>query len=187
MGNDQARFFTMLLNGGVLGGRRILQAATVHKWCFQNLLPLPGALGKHRRTGTPWSGWSALGERGMKRTGRDPRPSSSEYEEGEVAMGGTAQTMWSINPVRDQVTLFFTQDLDRELWRPDSSTTMKASPENFTAAARATAPRDAVSAARRRERLGTRGRVVSAAKRIRSASATACTPLKRARKSLRGR
>merc|ERR1712232_1467547 len=146
----------MILNGGVLGCHRILQVPTVETWCFQDLLPLPGARGKRKRTGTPWSGWSALGERGMKRSKRDPKPLSDEYEEGEVAMGGAAQTMWSINPVRDQVTLFFTQALDSDLWRPDFTTskgTVKVSPENLTAAARATAPRQETTAALRRERL----------------------------------
>merc|ERR1712227_551258 len=109
-----------------------------------------------RRTGQPWSGWNVLGERGMKRTRRDPAPKSDEYEEGEVAMGGAANTIWSINPIRDTMTLFFTQALDSFLWRPDEAAgdgTFKCSPENFTVAARAIAPRDPATAAIRRERL----------------------------------
>jgi len=151
--SDQARFHTMILNGGVLGCHRILQLSTVERWCFEDLLPLPGARGKRRRTGIPWSGWSALGERGLKRTKRDPKPLSDEYEEGEVAMGGVASTMWSVNPERDQMTLFFAQTLDGDAWRPDHSTSsgMQASSDNFVVAARATAGRDAAAAAARRK------------------------------------
>lgn len=159
--SDQARFFTMILNGGVLGKHRILQTSTVQEWCLEDLLPHPGATGKRRGTGQPWSGWSALGERGMKRVKRDPDPKSDEYEEGEVAMGGVAQTTWSINPVRDTVHLFFTQALDSDLWRPDKLTkrgVSKASPENFTSAARAIAPRDGNAAALRRESLNSSGK-----------------------------
>jgi CubicO group peptidase (beta-lactamase class C family) len=154
--SDQAKFFTILLNGGVLGRHRILQASTVDKFCFQDLLPLPGATGKRRRTGQPWSGWSALGERGMKRTNRDPTPKSDEYEEGEIAMGGAANTMWSINPMRDTVTLFFTQALDSYPWQPDEQKSdgfFKVCPANFTVAARAIAPRDPAAAALRRQSL----------------------------------
>mmetsp|Transcript_160375 Transcript_160375/g.292876 ORF Transcript_160375/g.292876 Transcript_160375/m.292876 type:complete len:530 (-) Transcript_160375:203-1792(-) len=174
--SDQAKFFTMLLNGGVLGDCRILQTSTVHEWCFTDLLPLPGATGKHLKNGQPWSGWSALGERGQRRTKRDPMPKSDEYEEGEVAMGGAANTTWSVNPVRDTVTLFFTQALDSYLWRPDAEAGCwrepqiadlgqvgtggvgaEPSPENFTAAVRAVAPRDSQAALQRRMSLSAHG------------------------------
>jgi CubicO group peptidase (beta-lactamase class C family) len=154
--SDMARFFTMILNGGVLGNHRILQTSTVHEWCFKDLLALPHATGKKRRTGQCWSGWSALGERGMKRIKRDPKPKSDEYEEGEVAMGGAAQTTWSVNPVRDTVQLFFTQALDSDLWRADRTTksgATKASPGNLTAALRKAIQRDGETAALRRGSL----------------------------------
>merc|ERR1712167_269688 len=92
----------------------------------------------------------------MKRLKRDPTPKSDEYEDGEVAMGGVAQTTWSINPVRDTVQLFFTQSLDGDLWPPDKQTkagSVKASLANLTAATRSVAPRDADAAAKRRECL----------------------------------
>lgn len=156
---DQARFFTMVLNGGVLGSRRILQTSTVETWCFKDLLPLPGATGKRKKTGAPWSGWSALGERGMKRLKGDSTPALDEYEEGEVAMAGVAQTTWSVNPIRDTVQLFFTQSLDSDLWRPDKTTKSGravASAENFTVAARTVAPRDSEAALLRRRSLSGR-------------------------------
>merc|ERR1719221_2024721 len=100
-------------------------------------------------------------------------------------MGGVAQTMWSINPVRDQVSLFFTQALDSELWRPDSKTRtggMKASPENFTVAARATAPRQQASAHLRRERLGASARGATTPKmaRARTTAKKVCRKFRRA-------
>ena len=72
--------------------------------CFQDLLPLPGVRGKRKRTGTSWSGWSALGERGMKRTKRDPKPLSDEYEEGEVAMWGWGEE-GQLGNGREQVSI----------------------------------------------------------------------------------
>jgi len=153
---DQARFFTMLLNGGVLNKNRILKETTLQEWAFENLLPLPGSRGKHRRTGCGWTGWSALGERGMKRTKTDPKARFDDYEEGEVAMGGAANTYWSVNPVRDQVTLWFSQALDSDSWGGDRTTKAgvdKPSPDNFTAAARLVAPRRADEALARRKRL----------------------------------
>lgn len=152
--SDQARFFTMLLNGGVLRHTRILQEETVQKWCFENLLPL--AEGRRRNSGQGWNGWSALGERGMKRTPTDPIANLDEYEDGEVAMGGVANTFWSVNPVRDQVTLWFTQTLDSDAWGGDRTTKagiQKPSPDNFTAAARTIAPRQPDDALVRRKRL----------------------------------
>lgn len=162
--SDQARFFTMILNGGVLGDTRILQAFTVETWLFTDLLPLPGVRGKPRGTGGPWSGWSALGEVGMQRKKRDPTPTSDEYEQGQVAMGGVANTIWSVNPVRDMVTLCFTNAIDSELWKPDlvkgtvsekgkMAKATRICPANFAVATRAVASRDAISASLRRESL----------------------------------
>lgn len=166
--SDNALFFTMLLNGGVLNGRRILQEATMQEWGFSNLLPLPGSRGKIRRTGSGWTGWSALGERGMKRWKRDNEPNMDDYEDGEIAMGGCANTYWSINPVRDTVTLWFSQALDSDAWPGDYWTKKgirKANACNFTVAARAVAPRNAAAAALRRKRLSSSSEAVPAAKR----------------------
>lgn len=141
----------MILNGGILGDRRLLSVATVEAWCFRNLLPLPEVRGKLRRSGEPWSGWSALGEVGQRRRKGDNPQMCDDYEEGEVGMGGAANTFWSVNPVRDQVTLWFSQTLDTEPWR--GTGTSWVSPENFFVAARSLAPRQAEEAASRRGRL----------------------------------
>lgn len=190
--SDQAVFFTMLLNGGVLNGRRLLQTQTVEDWGFKNLLPLPGARGKSRRTGVGWSGWSAFGERGMARWKGDPAPNTDDYEDGEVAMGGTANTMWSVNPVRDQVTLFFTQALDSDLWggdRTNSKDQKVASPDNFTAAARSIAPPKAFQATLRRKRLNANNASANASPRKRNSpdkKTDETSPRKRLRAAVSG-
>jgi len=157
---DQTRFFTMLLNGGVLGECRLLKAETVEEWCFQDVLPRQEVKGKIRRSGAGWSGWSSLGEVGKRRWKHDGPPMCDDYEEGEVGMGGAANTVWSVNPVRDQVTLWFSQSLDTDPWR--GTGTQWSSPENFVTAARRLAPRRPREAAARRAHLARKPREGSA-------------------------
>eukprot|EP00927_Polykrikos_kofoidii_P071002 TRINITY_DN6734_c0_g1_i2.p1 TRINITY_DN6734_c0_g1~~TRINITY_DN6734_c0_g1_i2.p1 ORF type:complete len:499 (-),score=61.55 TRINITY_DN6734_c0_g1_i2:150-1646(-) len=169
---DQALFFTMLLNGGVVNGVRILQTSTLEEWGFKNLLALPGALGKVRRTGGGWSGWSVLGERGMKRWKRDAKPNTDDYEDGEIAMGGCANTFWSVNPERDQVSLWFSQTLDSDAWgldRVSAAGVTRSSPDNMTVMARSIAPRNGLAAALRRKRLSANDAEKSSTKRRRFA------------------
>merc|ERR1712014_365886 len=93
---------------------------------------------------------------GNRRYKRDPEANTDDYEDGEVAMGGAANTYWSVNPVRDQMTLFFAQTLDDAVWDGDRVTKAgrrRPSPDNMTAAARLLAPRDGEAAFERRKRL----------------------------------
>lgn len=150
--SDQARFFTMLLNGGILNGHRILQNSTVSEWCFRNILPRPDVMGNRApATGGTWAGWSVLGEVGLRRTRRTVAIGSDDYEEGEVGMGGAANTLWYVNPVRDMMILWFSQTLDSNAW--DGTGTKKKSRANYVVAARSVAPRLPAEAAARRAAL----------------------------------
>merc|ERR1712216_200667 len=81
---------------------------------------------------------------------RDPPPESDAYEEGEIGMGGVANTYWVVNPVRDMVTLCFTNAIDSKFWEADKklkSGGVRVCPANFTVAVRDVVPRNGTAAA----------------------------------------
>jgi len=116
---DQARFVVMLANGGVFEGRRYLRQETVQKYCMEDLLVLPHVVGERQKAGGKPYGWSALGEVGVEFAKRDPERTAADFEETEVGMGGAATTYWSINPSRELVSLWFSQQIDNESWEKD--------------------------------------------------------------------
>eukprot|EP00931_Biecheleriopsis_adriatica_P065864 TRINITY_DN40320_c0_g1_i1.p1 TRINITY_DN40320_c0_g1~~TRINITY_DN40320_c0_g1_i1.p1 ORF type:complete len:495 (-),score=107.73 TRINITY_DN40320_c0_g1_i1:30-1514(-) len=118
--NDIARFCLMLVNNGRLpDGRQLLKEATVKDMVSQDWLELPECLGKRQRNaGTPGVtaagdyGWNALGELGVV---AEPR-GKNDFELGEYGYGGIAETFFSINPARELVTVWFTQQVDNFSW-----------------------------------------------------------------------
>mmetsp|Transcript_64852 Transcript_64852/g.140194 ORF Transcript_64852/g.140194 Transcript_64852/m.140194 type:complete len:185 (+) Transcript_64852:1-555(+) len=144
---DQARFVAMLLGRGRLGRRRILKEATVERYCLEDLLTQ--AVPRRQFQGGKYFGWNALGEIGLRRTGRETR-GPDDFEEGEVGMGGAACVYWSLSPARDMAVLWATQNVDNECWENPA--------ENLWVAARAAVPRrppPASKARSSRNRVGT--------------------------------
>lgn len=118
--NDQARFFLMLARGGALpGGPRILKEETVRAMVGSDWLRMPECLGAPQTntglggvTAAGLFGWNALGELGVNEKTGTP----DEFELHEYGYAGIAETFWSINPSRDLVILWFSQQVDNRSW-----------------------------------------------------------------------
>jgi len=120
--NDVARFCLMLSCGGQLpGGVRILQEQTVKDMVGHDWLAMPECIGQQQVTqGTPGVtakgpfGWNGLGEFGVNADKSALSPDA--FEAGEYGYGGIAETFWSVNPDRNLVVLWFTQQVDNHSW-----------------------------------------------------------------------
>lgn len=123
--NDQARLFLMVANGGELpGGPRILRQETVNEMVACDWLALPTCLGAPQTnkgyagvTAPGLFGWNALGELGTE-------PCTEEgkvFEEGEYGYAGIAETFWSVNPRRELIILWFTQQVDNFSWSDEEA------------------------------------------------------------------
>eukprot|EP00930_Biecheleria_cincta_P056763 TRINITY_DN42824_c0_g1_i1.p1 TRINITY_DN42824_c0_g1~~TRINITY_DN42824_c0_g1_i1.p1 ORF type:complete len:523 (+),score=54.69 TRINITY_DN42824_c0_g1_i1:66-1571(+) len=120
--NDQARFFLMIARGGQLpGGPRILSENTVRNMVDSDWLCLPDCLGQQAiNTGLPGVtaqgpfGWNALGEIGVEADAS--KIGADAFELGEYGYAGIAETFWSVNPSRELVILWFTQQVDNRSW-----------------------------------------------------------------------
>jgi len=128
--NDLARLFLTIAKGGQLpSGARILQQSTVQMMVGQEWLRMPECLGSLLNNEAEYLpgvtnrgeiGWNALGELGMI---KDPaKLGSTGYEFQEYGYGGIAETFWSVNPSKDLVLIWITQQVDNHSW-----TTEKAS------------------------------------------------------------
>merc|ERR1719356_512136 len=58
-------------------------------------------------------GWNAFGELGVDQTAD---VTTGAYQLGEYGYGGIAETFWSIDPARELVLLWFTQQVDNFSW-----------------------------------------------------------------------
>eukprot|EP00928_Gymnodinium_smaydae_P064635 TRINITY_DN47917_c0_g1_i1.p1 TRINITY_DN47917_c0_g1~~TRINITY_DN47917_c0_g1_i1.p1 ORF type:complete len:507 (+),score=111.94 TRINITY_DN47917_c0_g1_i1:191-1522(+) len=118
--NDMARFCLAISRGGALpGGARVLREETVRDMVGQDWLRMPQCLGCPQTnkglpgvTATSLFGWNALGELGVNTQEEAP----NAYEPQEYGYGGIAETFWSINPARELITLWFTQQVDNHSW-----------------------------------------------------------------------
>merc|ERR1712232_802063 len=70
-------------------------------------------------------GWNALGELGIEADTK--KLESNAYELGEYGYGGMAETFWSINPRRELVLLWFSQQVDNFSWTDDAANLWRAS------------------------------------------------------------
>lgn len=121
--NDFAKFLSMLMNGGIANasrGTRIVSPSTLQRYGFKDLLPRICAKAQrcdHRGFFLPL-GYSALGEVGLKRSGRHAKKKSHMYDfdVDEIGSGGAACTYYSLDPRRKTVILWFTQSLDNEAY-----------------------------------------------------------------------
>eukprot|EP00927_Polykrikos_kofoidii_P032963 TRINITY_DN27938_c0_g1_i1.p1 TRINITY_DN27938_c0_g1~~TRINITY_DN27938_c0_g1_i1.p1 ORF type:complete len:520 (+),score=77.53 TRINITY_DN27938_c0_g1_i1:54-1613(+) len=124
--NDQARFFLMIAHGGKLpGGPQILKEDTVQEMVGRDWLRLPECLGEPQLntglsgvTASGAFGWNALGELGIK--DEASQSSKDEFELHEYGYAGIAGTFWSINPTRDLIVLWFSQQVDNHSWTSDA-------------------------------------------------------------------
>ena len=120
--NDQARFCLMLAGRGRLpGGPRILRESTVEAMVASDWLSLPTCLGRRpvatSTTGVAASGafgWNGLCEIGVVADPKELSPDAFELD--EYGYGGAAETFWSVNPRRELVVLWFTQQVDNRSW-----------------------------------------------------------------------
>lgn len=121
--NDQARFFLAISRGGALSnGARILQQKTVRDMVDHDWLRLPQCIG-HPCVNEQTSGVTAPGEYGwnaLSELGVVPPARADCYEVGEFGYAGIAETFWSINPKRELVILWFTQQIDNFSWEHDT-------------------------------------------------------------------
>merc|ERR1712232_376428 len=127
--NDQARFFLALAKGGALpGGARILKKETVEQMVSHEWLRMPECIGQAQTntglggvTAQGAFGWNALGELGVAPT-VNAKVDPEAFECGEYGYAGVAETFWSINPARELVILWFTQQVDNRSWtKPTAS------------------------------------------------------------------
>jgi len=124
--NDLARLFLMLSCGGQLpGGKRILQAETVKKMVGEDWLSGPHCLGKMQQntgqggvTASGPFGWNALGELGVVADRRQLSEGAFEFE--EYGYGSMAEVFWSINPRRDLILIWCTQQVDNHSFSHNS-------------------------------------------------------------------
>merc|ERR1712118_129743 len=115
-------------------GVRILNEATVKRFCYKDLLPEVITTGKQQKADNTSFGWTAIGEMGVPLGPRDTKPDEKDsFEVGECGGGGAACTYWSINPSRDLAIVWFTQQMDNDPYVKEE--------ENIYAAARKAVPK----------------------------------------------
>jgi len=124
--NDQARFCLMLLSGGKIPGKskddRLLQESTVREmvskdWltdCLGGQQVNDGGMSGVSASHGARVGWNALGELGVEDDLSKLGPDA--YEAAEYGYAGVAETFWSVNPKRNMVTLWFSQQVDNHSW-----------------------------------------------------------------------
>jgi len=171
--NDVARFCLMLASGGVCpDGRRLFREATVEEMTGHDWLRLPACLGVPQdstrgATGVTAKGpfgWNAMGELGVV----EGAPLDGDaFELGEYGYGGIAETFWSVNPRRDLVVIWMTQQVDNHSWSSPKANLWAAARQAVAAvpAPRPSQPRclwSAGAAAGKRRRLTRKSAVLVA-------------------------
>merc|ERR1712232_644669 len=120
--NDLVRLFRMIARKGRLcNGECLLSEKTVemmnHDW-----LSMPECLGNQQYndcglggvTAEGLFGWNAMGELGVV---ADPKKLSfGAFELGEFGYGSMAEAFYSINPRRDMIIIWITQQVDNHSW-----------------------------------------------------------------------
>jgi CubicO group peptidase (beta-lactamase class C family) len=106
--SDYVAFCQMLLNGGQLGGRRILGRKTL-ELMTANLLPGGATLADVAIGGFGEAGFDGIGFGLGFAVGQGPAATGMAGSAGEFYWGGAASTAFWVDPVEDLFAVFMTQ------------------------------------------------------------------------------